>query len=173
MTRLLDTLETGFNLMLQVLAVIVAISIAAFAILIPLNLLSIRLQMGGIWWLYEAIEYTLFVGIFLCAPWVLQQGAHVRVDVFVAALPRQAAIRLEQIMDAAGAALCVVLCYYGVRATLSEFMAGTLPDKDLRIDNWIMLSVFSISFLLLAIEFLFRLRRARERAETQQAKTGL
>ena len=121
----------------------------------------IRTGSGSLWWLFEGVEYALYFGVFLSAPWVLQQGAHVRVDVLIAALPFHAARVLNRAVDAGGIALCLLLCFYGIRATISEYQDGTLPDKDLRIANWIVLSAFAISFLLLAIEFALRLRRVR------------
>ncbi|MDA1098801.1 MAG: TRAP transporter small permease [Proteobacteria bacterium] len=172
MRRRIDAFETGFNQVTFFLAALVAISIGLIALLIPLNLLLTRMQWGNIWWLYEAVEYALYVGVFIGAPWVLHNGAHVRVDVIVAALPRRQAIRLEQGVDMAGALLCLLLCVYGARATLSEFADGTLPDKDLRIANWYMLAVFAGSFFLLAIEFLLRMRRAAETADTGTVPTS-
>lgn len=165
----LDAFEAGFNRLLLFLASLVAISIGLFAILIPLNLLVIKLQLGGIWWLYEGVEYALYAGIFLGAPWVLQEGAHVRVDVLIGALPKNVATRLEQVMDAAGAILCAVLCYYGIRAAISEYQDGTLPDKDLRIYNWVMMVIFATSFALLTIEFLLRIRRAHELVDRERS----
>lgn len=160
MQRQLDKFEAGFTKFNECLAALVAISIGLIAILIPLNLFLVKSGLGSIWWLNEGIEYTLYVGVFIGAPWVLQQGAHVRVDVLTSALPAPIALRLERLLNVAGFALCVLLCFYGVRATIIEFQDGTLPDKDLRIANWYMLSVFAICFALLAIEFLLRLRRA-------------
>ncbi len=175
MRRQLDLFEAGFNRAMVYLAALVALSIGLFAVLIPLNLLLIKLQWGGIWWLYEAVEYALYFGVFIGAPWVLQQGAHVRVDVLTTALPKEAAARLDQVLNVAAASLCLLLCFYGVRITVSEFQDGTLPDKDLRIETGYIMAVFAVSFFLLAIEFLLRLRRAREVAaqeETAAAGTG-
>lgn len=160
MRRLIDQFEAGFVRLLTALAALVAISIALIALGIPLNLLLVKLQWGSIWWMYEAVEYALYVGVFIAAPWVLRQGSHVRIDVLTANLPRGLAVRLEQALDLVGSALCVALCVYGTRAAIWEFEDGTLPDKDLRIANWYMLAVFAVSFLLLAVEFLLRMRRA-------------
>ncbi len=174
MRQYITAFEAAFNRFTFFLAALVAVSIGLIAVLVPLNLLLIKGDLGGIWWLYEAVEYTLYVGVFIGAPWVLQQGAHVRVDVVVGAIPRRQAVRLERLADAVGVFLCAFLCYYGIRATISEFDDGTLPDKDLRIANWYMLAVFALSFFLLAIEFLFRLRRAAEIAEEEDvsARSG-
>lgn len=152
--------DAGFNRFIIFLAALVAISIGLIAVLIPLNLFLIKFELGSMWWLYEGVEYTLYVGVFIGAPWVLRQGAHVRVDVLVTALPRWLADRLERGLDVAGAALCLLLCYYGLRATFVEYEDGTLPDKDLRIANFYMTAVFAFSFLTLAIEFVLRFLRA-------------
>ncbi|MCP4315740.1 MAG: TRAP transporter small permease [Hyphomicrobiales bacterium] len=171
MTLILEATEAGFNRLLQILIALVAGSIGLFAILIPFNLLLIKANWGAIWWLHEAVEYALYVGIFLGAPWVLQQGAHVRVDVFSTNLPRRLAVQLERLLDCFGAGLCVILCFYGARAAIWEFEDGTLPDKDLRIANWYMLAVFAISFFLLTLEFLFRFRRARAIVDEDASKS--
>lgn len=161
MHGLIDRFEAGFLQLTHFFAALVAISIGVIALLIPLNLLLVKTGLGGIWWLFEGVEYILYFGVFLGAPWVLQQGAHVRVDIVVSALPTRLSERLEKFLDVAGCGLCLFLLYYGMRAVLSEFEDGTLPDKDLRIANWKVLSVYSVGLLLLAIEFLFRLRPVR------------
>ncbi len=171
MALILEVTEAGFNRFLRFLIALVAASIGLFAVLIPLNLLLIKANWGAIWWLHEAVEYALYVGIFIGAPWVLQQGAHVRVDVFSSALPHGIAVQLERLLDCFGAGLCGLLCYYGARAALWEFEDGTLPDKDLRIANWYMLAVFAASFFLLMVEFLFRLRRARTIVDEDTTKS--
>ncbi len=162
MGRQIDLFEAGFNRLILFLIWLVAISIGAYAVLIPLNLFLVKFQLGSMWWLYEGVEYVLYIGIFIGAPWVLQQGAHVRVDVLSSTLPKNFATKLERLLDVGGAALCLLLCYYGTRAAISEFEDGTIPDKNLRIENWYMMAVFAASFFLLAIEFLLRLRRAEE-----------
>jgi TRAP-type C4-dicarboxylate transport system permease small subunit len=170
MDRYLDLCEAAFGRLLVVLAALTAISIGLIAIGIPLNLVLVKMQWGSIWWLYEAVEYTIYVGVFITAPWVLRQGAHVRVDVLVAVLPPGLALRLEQVLDVAGAAISAVLCWYGTRAAISEYVDGTLPDKDLRIANWYMLTVFAVGFALLGIEFLFRIRRSGQPVDAAKAR---
>ena len=172
MAKILDRFEAGFNGLILFLAALVALSIGLFAFLIPVNLLMIKMEWGSIWWLYESVEYALYVGVFLGAPWVLQQGAHVRVDVLTSALPQVLADRLEQVLDLAGALLSLLLCYYGIRATLSEYADGTVPDKILMIPNWYMMAVFAVAFALLAVEFGLRIRRAREAAAETGGKAG-
>ena len=103
----LDSIEVVFNRATVLLAALVAISIGLIALLIPLNLFLVKTHLGSIWWLFEGVEYSLYFGLFLGAPWVMQQGAHVKVDVLTTALPEQSAKRLEKFLDSAGLALCI------------------------------------------------------------------
>jgi len=176
MGRFIDRFEIWFNWLNVFCAAFAAISIAAFAFLTPLDLLLRKLGWGNFPWLHEGTEYVLYVGVFLSAAWVLSKGAHVRVDILVTAVPKRAAFRLEQGLDFAGSLLCLALCYFGLEAALVEFADDAMPDKDLRIANWYMMAVFAVSFVLLAIEFLLRARRAREimaKEAAEIAKAGL
>ena len=170
MDNFIDRFETRFNQFSVLIAGFVAISIGSFAILIPLDLLIRSLGWGNMPWLHEGIEYLLYTGVFLGAPWVLQQGAHVRVDVVAAYLPNSIAVPLEKLLDIIGMVICLVLVFYGVQATIEAFIDRSMPDKLLKIANWWMLLVFTISFVLVAIEFMLRLRRADEDLETAEDK---
>ena len=157
----LDTFEYFFLKLTVLFAALVAVSIGLMALLIPLNLIIIKAHIGSMWWLNGAIEYALFFGVFAGAPWVLQQGAHVRVDVLTSSLSKDAALILNDVINLIGAFICIILCFYGTRAGIMEFIDQTLPDKDLRVPNWIVVAFFAFSFLMLAIEFLLRFRKNR------------
>ena len=157
----IDTFEIAFNRFTTFLIGLVALSIGLIAILIPFNLLIIKLGYGGIWWLFEGIEYALYFGVFAGAPWVLQQGAHVQVDVVTANLPKNAAAKLDTVINLLGAAICILLAVYGSRSGIAEYIDQTLPDKDVQVANWIIVSFFALSFTMLATEFLLRLRKNR------------
>ena len=172
MADFLKSFEAMFVKLNHAIAVGVAISVGVFALLAPFDFLMRKLRMGGLEWLNEGAEYFLFFGVFLSATWVLQQGAHVRVDIVISNLPARAAAWLERVMDLVGAALCAIMAYLGARSMISAYILGTLPDKDLRIPNWIVLSIFCISFVLLTIEFLLRYYRARRVGYIAEASVG-
>ena len=168
----LDRFEAVFERTNRFVAALVALSIGVFALLIPLDLFLRKAGWGNLPWLHEGAEYGLYVDVFLSAAWVLNKGAHVRVDIVIAALPRRIALRLERLLDIAGALLCAILCYFGLTGMIGEYEFGTLPDKDLRIPNWYMLLVFAVSFALLAIEFLLRYRRAGQEGIAASSEAG-
>jgi TRAP-type C4-dicarboxylate transport system permease small subunit len=139
---------------------LVALSLGLFAVAIPLDLLMRRVGLGNMPWLYELIEYVLYAGVFLATPWVLREGAHVRVDIVVSALPRAQAVWLERLLDLIGAAISGVLLYYGWRAAIEAYVGDSRQFKTLIIFDWWLMTIFCVAALLLMIEFLLRMRRA-------------
>ena len=172
MSSFFDWFQAVFEQVNRFVAALVALSIGLFALLIPLDLFLRKIGWGNLPWLHEGAEYGLYVGVFLSAAWVLNKGAHVRVDIVIASLPDRVALRLEKLLDIAGALLCAILCYFGLTGMIGEYALGTLPDKDLRIPNWYMLLVFGLSFALLTVEFLLRFRRAGKEVATASTETG-
>ena len=160
--------ETAFNRLCLIFAACTAVSIALFAILIPFDLLIRSIGWGNMSWLHEGVEYALYVGVFLGAPWVLQQGAHIRVDLFLAQLPKKLTVFAEICLDILGFIICMFLFYYGLLGTIEAYIDKSIPDKLLKIANWWMLLVFALSFCMLAVEFLFRVRRARTAVEKEK-----
>ena len=169
MPSALNRFEIAFNLLCLIFAGGTAVTIGLFAILIPLDLLIRSIGWGNMPWLHEGIEYTLYVGVFLGAPGVLQQGAHVRVDLFVENLPKNLAVSAEIVLDFVGCIICLSLFYYGLQGSIEAYIDKSIPDKLLKIADWWMLLIFAVSFSMLAIEFLLRMRRARTILEKEKA----
>lgn len=130
--------------------------------LIALDVALRNLAGTGFPWLIDAIEYGLFAGTFLAAPWVLREGAHVRVDIVVTTLPPRSAHFLETFADLIGLAVCVILLWYGVKVTLTALALGSMVLKSIIFPEWWALAVVPLSSLLLAVEFVLRLYRAHD-----------
>ena len=160
MDKITTKIDAFFERLNQFIATVVAVSIGLFTVLVCIDFALRYFRLGGVEWLNEGSEYFLFFGVFLSAAWVLRQGAHVRVDIVISLLPHKVAIWLERLIDIFGSFLCGIMAYLGAKGAISAFILGTLPDKDIRISNWIVLSIFSASFVLLMIEFLLRYSRA-------------
>jgi TRAP-type transport system small permease protein len=150
-----------FGRILDFLAYLVGLMFGIGTALIALDVALRNLAGIGFPWLIDAIEYGLFAGTFLAAPWVLREGAHVRVDVVVSALPPRGAALLETIADLIGLAVCLILLWYGVKVTLTAEALGSMVLKSIIFPEWWALAVVPLSSLLLAIEFVMRLCRAR------------
>jgi TRAP-type C4-dicarboxylate transport system permease small subunit len=146
----------------EALAYIVGLMFGIGTALIALDVALRNLAGTGFPWLIDAIEYGLFVGTFLAAPWVLREGAHVRVDIVVSTLPPRGAALLETLADLIGLAICLILLWYGVKVTLAAQALGSMVLKSIIFPEWWALAVIPVSSLLLAIEFVRRLFRAHD-----------
>ncbi len=137
----------------------IGITIGLFAVAISLDLLLRLLSLGNLPGVQEIIEYLLFAGVFLSAPWALRIGAHVRVDLLLSNLPENASRLLEILLDVFGLAICLVLIWFGTANLNFAYAFNAMQMKYYNIPEWWLLSVFVLSFALLALEFLSRLLR--------------
>lgn len=125
-------------------------------------------------WANEVTEYTLYLMTMLTAPWLMRQGQHIRIDIVLRAIPRHAAWYLEWICDFLALACCALIAVYGWKATAASLAIGSMVVKTLTVPEWWLLAPLQLTFALLAVEVLFRMRRlyAGERAPRTDAVTA-
>ena len=78
------------------------------------------------------------------------------------ALPKRAAYACEWIADGLGFACCLWLVFYAASATQKSWASDALSIKTLVMPEWWILLPLPICFLLLAVEFVFRMRRLKQ-----------
>lgn len=154
------------------LGTVVGLSIGLFAVSISVDLFLRLFNLGNLPGVQEIIEYALFAGVFLSAPWVLRLGGHVRVDLLVSGLPSGAAVMLERFLNLFGLAICLVLLWFGSLNLQSAYAYNSLQMKYFKVPEWWLLTIFVISFSLLAIEFFSRLVRGGNANESQSEPAG-
>ena len=125
----------------------------------------------GLAWSNEISELMLYLLTLLVAPWLLRQGQHIRVDILLQALPPRLAWSLEWVGDSIGLACCLFMAWYGTKAAWASWSSGALNIKTLVTPEWWLLAPLPVTFMLLAIEMVFRMRRlhAGERAPRRDA----
>ena len=152
-----------FGKVLEALALLGCAVIFLMTLMICADVLlrNVRLIPGvyGIAWSNEVSEAMLYLVTMLTAPWLLRQGQHIRVDILLRAVPPRLGWYFEWIADSMGLACCVVIAWYGARATFASFDSGALSIKTLVTPEWWMLAPLPVAFLLLAVEMGFRMRR--------------
>jgi TRAP-type transport system small permease protein len=116
-------------------------------------------SLRGLPWADELSEYMLYVITMLSAPWLLRQGRHIRVDILLRALPAKLAWYCEWLADGVAFACCVIMVVYGVEATYASYSSGMMTIRTLVTPEWWSLVPLPVTFLLLAVEILFRMQR--------------
>jgi TRAP-type C4-dicarboxylate transport system permease small subunit len=152
-------LARAYGRLLDALMLTASLLVLAMALMIGADVALRNLGLGGLPWSNEVSEYVLYIVTLLTAPWLLRQGQHIRVDILLKAVPRRLAYAMEWAADLAGFACAFYFVVYGGRAAFASYASGAISLKTLVLPEWWMLSVLPAAFLLVAVEFVFRMHR--------------
>ena len=159
----MQALETAYGKILDALALVACALIFGMTVMICADvfLRNVRIIPGlvGLEWSNEISEAMLFLVTLLTAPWLLRRGQHIRVDIVLRAVPKRVGWIFEWIVDVLGLACCLCITWYGARAALASFTAGSMSIKTLITPEWWLLSVLPAAFLALSLGMVFRMRR--------------
>lgn len=104
-------------------------------------------------------ENIIYLLTLMSAPWLLRQGQHIRVDILLRALPGRLAWLMEWAGDILGLGCSLYFVWYGWKVMAASYQAGAITIKTLVTPEWWMLAPLPVAFLLLAVEFVFRMHR--------------
>ncbi len=156
-------LEAAFGTLIEGLALLASLALLAMVAIICTDVLTRNVAVPGlprgVAWSNEISELLLYAITLLAAPWLLREGRHIRVDIVLRALPTRAAYACEWIADVLGLLSCLWLVVYGASAAWKSQQSAALSIKTLVMPEWWFLAPLPICFALLAIEFVFRMRR--------------
>lgn len=156
-------LSERYGRMISALALIGCLLLLAMMLIIVVDVVlrNLALQGGpqGLSWSNEVSELMLYLITMCVAPWLLRQGQHIRVDIFLQAIPPRMAWALEWAGDVLGLLCCLVLTWFGAQATWASYSARALSIKTLVTPEWWSLAPLPVVFALLSIEMVFRMHR--------------
>ncbi len=168
----LRTLDTAFGRFYDWVGTAVGLTIGGFVVAISMDLFLRLFGLGNLAGMQEIIEYLLFAGVFLTAPWLLRLGAHVRVDLLLSSLPRSALVMFERVIDIIGCIICTGMAWFSWVNLSNSVMFDAMLMKYFNVPEWWLLAIVFATFILLAIEFTFRFFRADHVAEELEDRTG-
>ena len=159
----MERIDRAWGRLLEGCALAACALIGAMTLVICLDVLlrNVPLVPGvqGLAWSNELSESGLYLLTMLAAPWLLRQGAHIRIDIVLRVLPKPVAWACEWISDAIALACCTCVVIYGTRATWDSYAQASVTIKTLVLPEWWSLAPLPLAFALLAVEVLFRMRR--------------
>jgi TRAP-type C4-dicarboxylate transport system permease small subunit len=163
----------GYDRLIDALGVIAALCLLVMPVLIGFDVFIRAFKLGSIKWVADVCEYLMFFSTFLGAPWLMRLGLHVRVDILLTALPRNAAKVFEQALDTFCMGICLVLAYYGALAAIDAYQLGLKQYKALTVADWPFHATFTFTMVLLSIEFFRRIRRPSAALDTKDPTVGM
>jgi TRAP-type C4-dicarboxylate transport system permease small subunit len=152
-------LSDWYGRLLDVLTLLACFLLLTMTLLIGADVLLRNIGLGGIAPSNELSEDIIYLLTLLAAPGLLRQGQHIRVDIVLRALPDRVGWLLEWISDILGLVCCLYFVWYGARVAAASFASGALSIKTLILPEWWLLAPMPLAFVLLGVEFLFRMHR--------------
>ena len=153
------TLSHWYGRLLEALLLVACLLLLVMTLLIGADVLLRNIGLGGIAPSNELSEDIIYLVTLLAAPGLLRQGQHIRVDIVLRVLPAQVGWLLEWVSDVIGLVCCLYFVWYGVHVTAASYTSGALSIKTLILPEWWLLAPMPLAFVLLAVEFLFRMHR--------------
>lgn len=129
----------------------------AITLLIGLDVFLRNIGAGGVPPSNELSEDALYLITILGAPGLLRRGQHIRIDILLRALPGKVAWMMEWLGDLVGITCSLFFVWYGARVLMASYAAGAVSIKTLVTPEWWIYVPLPICFLLVAIEFIFRM----------------
>lgn len=171
MAYLMSSLSRIYGRLLELMMGLACLLVLAMMLMIVADVSLRNLGAKGLPWSNEVSEDILYLVTLLAGPWLLRQGQHIRVDIFLRALPARLAWALEWVADALGLACCLYFVWYGFKVTAQSFDSGAVSIKTLVLPEWWLLAPLPLAFLLFAVEFVFRMHRlaGAERGPREEA----
>jgi TRAP-type C4-dicarboxylate transport system permease small subunit len=155
MTRL----SAAFGRLFNALAIAAALILLGMVVIVTADIVLRNSVGSGLVWANEVSEYSLYLMTLLTAPWLLRRGQHVRIDIILTLVPARVAWLMEAVGDLLGFAVCIVLVRYGFAMSYDSWRLGAITIKNLVFAEWWLLAPLPATFVLLAIEFIFRFDR--------------
>jgi TRAP-type C4-dicarboxylate transport system permease small subunit len=152
-------LSQWYGRLLDALMLLACVLLFIMTLLIGADVLLRNIGLGGVAPSNEISEDIIYLLTLLAAPGLLRQGQHIRVDIVLRALPTKVGWLLEWLSDILGLICCLYFVWYGWRIVEASFKSGALSIKTLIMPEWWLLAPMPLAFMLLGIEFLFRMHR--------------
>ena len=145
--------------LLEALMLLACVLLLTMTFLIGADVLLRNIALGGVAPSNEISEDIIYLLTLLAAPGLLRHGQHIRIDIVLRTLPPRVGWLLEWTSDILGVICCLYFVWYGTRVVAASFESGALSIKTLIIPEWWLLAPMPATFVLLSVEFVFRMYR--------------
>lgn len=148
--RVLTKIEVG-------LMAIAGVSLIAMLLSISYGVFSREFLTKSALWTNDFAGYLMVYLVFLAAPWLLTQGAHVTVDLFVeklSGLPRKLNFVFVYLVSAISSFL---LFWFGLDETIKNYQKGTVMIENVQWPQYILLAPIALGSLFLFIRFILEI----------------
>ncbi len=161
-----------FDRIINGLALIAGALLVVLTSLICVDVIARYFRLFATPWTLDIAEYLLYIITFLGAPWVLRDGGHISIDLFVEQLSPGLRSRVIRLANALGAIVCLVLVYYSCRTLYRSYSQNVMVHETFVFPEWYLFTVAPPIFLILFVIFLRAALRSQELGATDRKSPG-
>jgi TRAP-type C4-dicarboxylate transport system permease small subunit len=143
-----------FDRLVDVLAIVAGILMVFLTALICLDVLARYFRLFAMPWSLEVAKYCLYGITFFGAPWVLRDGGHITIDLFVVGLASRTREKVLKLTNALGAVICLVLTFYACRIIYASWSQNVMINETFVFPEWYLFILAPFTFLILFLTFL-------------------
>jgi C4-dicarboxylate transporter, DctQ subunit len=143
-----------------------------FAVMVGIGLdVAARYFLGNpIGWMFEFVQHSLLLILFLGLPWLTRQREHIAVDIVVDAVPRPVRRLMLILGCVVSAAICGYLAAWSAIGATDNFARNVVTDGIYPIPRGLLIAAIALGLGLTALEFArLALRMIRDPRLTQRS----
>jgi C4-dicarboxylate transporter DctQ subunit len=149
----LHTVAALYRRLLEALAIIAGVMLAAMAFAIVLDVVVRNLGFQPPAHTLTLTEYGLLYLTMLAAPWLVREKGHVYIELITAALSPRARFWLTRVVYALCVVTCAVIFWFGLEVTIAHYQRAVIEVRSFDIPRWLLTASIPLSFGLMTIEF--------------------
>jgi C4-dicarboxylate transporter DctQ subunit len=151
--RGLSLISRGYTALLYGMAWLAGFLIAAMMLVITVDVVVRNLGYQSSAHFFTFTEYSLLIVPCLGAPWLVREKGHIYVEILLMNLSPPARRRLMAAIGLACIAVCLVIAWYGLQVTLTDFRQAERDVRSFDAPRWLVIGWIPLAFLLMAVEF--------------------
>jgi TRAP-type C4-dicarboxylate transport system permease small subunit len=151
--RALTPISRGYAALLYGMAWLAGFLIFAMMVVITIDVVVRNLGYQSSAHFFTFTEYALLVVPCLGAPWLVREKGHIYVEILVMHLAPRNRRRLLTAIGLACIAVCLVIAWYGLQVTLTDFRQAERDVRSFDAPRWLIVGWIPLAFLLMAVEF--------------------
>jgi C4-dicarboxylate transporter, DctQ subunit len=149
----LRTLAALYRRLLELLAVVAGVLLAAMALAIVIDVVVRNLGFQPPAHTLTLTEYGLLYVTMLAAPWLVREKGHVHIELVTAAVGSRARFWLTRAVYALCVLTCMVIFWFALEVTIDQWRRDVLDVRSFDMPRWLLTASIPLSFGLMAVEF--------------------
>jgi C4-dicarboxylate transporter, DctQ subunit len=152
-SRALRTVAAIYRRLLDLLAVVAGVLLAAMALAIVIDVVLRNLGFQPPGHTFTLTEYSLLYVTMLAAPWLVRAKGHVHIELLTAAVSPRTRFWLTRVIYGLCVLTCIVIFWFGLEVTIDQWRRAVIDVRSFDMPRWLLTASVPLSFGLMTIEF--------------------